>query len=102
MSLTAWGHARRGADTKEAQVSRVEEIIARLGASDPKAQTAALEEAGTAVNDLSAAAVEALRVGPNRFLVAERLHLLGSAVCPSLQRLMRQTEEPETQVLGAL
>jgi hypothetical protein len=47
-------------------------------AVDPADQVSALEDATAAVQQVAAAAVAALRHGPNRFLVAERLHRLAA------------------------
>jgi hypothetical protein len=53
-----------------------------LDTNQVEKQVPALEQATEIVNSLAFKAVDALIRGPNRFLVAERLQLLGSVVVP--------------------
>lgn len=61
-----------------------------------------MTEAAAAFDRVAKAAVAALERGPNRFLIAERLHSLGSVLIPHLEDLSRKATNQEARVLGAM
>ncbi|WP_156041643.1 hypothetical protein [Chondromyces apiculatus] len=80
----------------------VEKIIQGLASGDVERQVAAVEQASVVVGELAAAAVNAFEHGPNHFLIAERLHMLGTTTVPYLQDLLRRPTNEETKTLAAL
>jgi HEAT repeat protein len=77
-------------------------VMEDLGTPQVEKQVPALEQAAEIVNSVAREAVETLRRGPNRFLVAERLNRLGSVVVPHLERLLKESDDSETRILAAL
>lgn len=77
-------------------------VIEDLDSNQVENQIPALEQATKIVNSLAVKAVDALRRGPNRFLVAERLNLLGSVVAPHLEKLLKESDDSETRILAAI
>ncbi|MDF5730343.1 MAG: hypothetical protein PUP92_20555 [Rhizonema sp. PD38] len=80
----------------------LDKVIQNLNTNQVEKQVLALEQATEIVNSLALKAVDTLRRGPNRFLVAERLQLLGSVVIPHLEKLLSESNEEETKILAAL
>ncbi|MBD2776386.1 hypothetical protein [Iningainema tapete] len=80
----------------------LDSVIENLDTNQVEKQVPALEEATEIVNSLARKAVDALIRGPNRFLVAERLQLLGSVVVPHLEKLLQESDDLETKILAAL
>lgn len=77
-------------------------VIENLEKQEVEEQVSALEEATEIVNVLVMKAVEALKRGPNRFLVAERLSNFGVAVVPHLEKLLGECSDRETRILAAM
>lgn len=77
-------------------------VIDDLDTNQVERQVPALEQATEIVNFIAIKAVDALKRGPNRFLVAERLNLLGSVVTPHLEELLKNSDNSETRILAAL
>lgn len=77
-------------------------IIQDLFSEEPPRQAVAIEQAAALVDDLAAAAANALERGHNKFIVAERLHLLGPAIVPHLQNIATKSIGQEARVLAAL
>ena len=80
----------------------LDSVMEDLDSNQVEKQVSALEQATEIVNFLAIKAVEALKRGPNRFLVAERLNLLGSVVVPHLEKLLKSSDNSETRILAAL
>lgn len=74
----------------------------RLASDDPETQTRAVESIAAEVARAAEACVAALGRGPNRFLIAERLHWLGTAAVRPLERLIAEDGDSEARVLGAV
>jgi hypothetical protein len=81
---------------------KFEELIVSLASDAPEVQAPALEALAVEFQRAAEAAVDALARGPNRFLVAERIHRLGSVCVEPLERLLGTSEDPEARVLAAL
>lgn len=79
----------------------LDSVIQNLDTNQVEKQVPALEQATEIVNSLAFKAVDALIRGPNRFLVAERLQLLGSVVVPHLEKLLQESDDLETKILAA-
>lgn len=77
-------------------------VMEDLGTTQVEKQVPALEQAAEIVNSVAREAVETLRRGPNRFLVAERLKRLGSVVVPHLEKLLKESDDAETRILAAI
>ncbi len=77
-------------------------VLENLETTEVDKQVPALEQAAEIVNSVAIKAVEALRKGPNRFLVAERLKCLGSVIVPHLEKLLNESDDSETRILAAL
>jgi hypothetical protein len=77
-------------------------IIERLGSNDPAEQGTAMTDARTAFDAVADAAVSALERGPNRFIIAERLHPLGSILVPRLEKVVQQANAEEARILASL
>jgi hypothetical protein len=79
----------------------LESAINCLLSERPEIQVPAVEELAPAFTRGAEAAVAALERGPNRFLVAERLHRLGSVSIDPLKRLLTNSREPEARILAS-
>lgn len=77
-------------------------VMEDLDTTQVEKQVPALEQATEIVNFIAGKAVDALRKGPNRFLIAERLNRLGSVVVPHLEKLLKEANDSETRILAAL
>ncbi len=77
-------------------------VLENLETTQVDKQVPALEQAAEIVNSVAIKAVEALRKGPNRFLVAERLKCLGSVIVPHLEKLLNESDDSETRILAAV
>ena len=65
-------------------------------------QIPALDQLCQLVNDLVKLAVYKLETGPERFLIAERLHNLGGTAIVPLESLLMRTDNPEVRILASL
>jgi hypothetical protein len=82
--------------------SDIDRITAGLRSKEPQDQVEALELAEALLEQIVQAAVEALERGPNRFLVAERLHWLGSLCRAPLEKLLYTGQSDEAKTLASL
>jgi len=80
----------------------MEELKANLLSDNLEVQIPALDQAWQAVQDLVAIAVQMLENGPERFLVAERLHKFGPTIVEPLQSLLMRSNNEEVKVLASL
>src|SRR5690242_12970901 len=65
-------------------------------------QIPALDQLCELVNCLVKLAVDKLETGPERFLVAERLHNLGGTAIVPLESLLMRTDNREVRILASL
>jgi hypothetical protein len=82
--------------------SGIEKIVAGLASEQPQDQVEAIELAKAVLEQIVTAAVGALERGPNRFLVAERLHWLGSVCREPLEELLKSGHSDEARDLASL
>lgn len=80
----------------------IDQIVERLEGSDPAEQIGAMADATAALERVAKAAVATLDRGPHRFLIAERLHSLGSILAPYLEELLQKTANEEARILSAV
>lgn len=80
----------------------IDNLIADLSSDDIERQATAIERAGVLTHHLAHLSVDALRRGPERYVVAERLAQLGSVVVAPLEELQTQTADAEVRTLSAL
>ncbi|MEG3838013.1 hypothetical protein QUA46_27525 [Microcoleus sp. MON2_D6] len=80
----------------------LELVLENLGSSKIDKQVPAVEQAAEIIDALAAKAVGALKKGPHRLLVAERLSRLGSRAIPHLEKLFTVSNDSETKILAAL
>jgi hypothetical protein len=77
-------------------------LMADLSSNEVEIQIPALDKLCELVGEIVESSVVALRHGPERFLVAERLPRLGSVAVGPLERLLKETQDEETQILASL
>jgi hypothetical protein len=77
-------------------------VLTALRSSDGDEQVAAVSSAADIVATLAREAVDALRRGPYRLLIAERLAAFGSAAVAPLMELCTTTEDEEVKVHASL
>lgn len=77
-------------------------IIEQLESSEPAVQVPALEQLAREFVRVAELAVLALERGPNRFLIAERLHWLGTVAVRPLERLVAGNGDAEARFFGAV
>jgi hypothetical protein len=80
----------------------VDRMISDMTSGQPDRQIPALDQACHLVNHLVQIAVDALEAGPERFLVAERLHWLGPTAVGPLEVLLMRTDNSEVRILASL
>lgn len=83
-------------------VFNLDRAIEYLETNQIDKQVSALEDATEMVNFLAIKAVDALRRGPNRFLIAERLNRFGSVIVPHLEELLKNSDNSEARILAAI
>ncbi len=77
-------------------------LIENLDSKQIDQQIPAIEEATNILETLAIKAVESLKDSSNRFLVAERLSRFGSIIIPHLEKLLKQSNDSEVQILVSL
>ncbi len=77
-------------------------IRSGLMGGGPEDQAEALKLAKSLFERVARDAVDALRRGPNRFIVAERLHWLGSVCREPLQEILSSSAAGEAKILASL
>jgi hypothetical protein len=80
----------------------VDRMISDLTSGELDLQIPALEQVCQVVDHLVKSAVHTLETGPERFLIAERLHRLGPTAVGPLESLLMNTENAEVRILGSL
>src|SRR6266496_609610 len=80
----------------------VDTIVRDLSSVQLDRQIPALEQLCEVVNYLVEVAVDRLEAGPERFLVAERLHKLGGTAVGPLELLLMKTDNGEVKILASL
>lgn len=81
---------------------RWNDLRGMLSSADPQSQARAVEELVDSVDEGIGLAMNALEVGPNRYLIAERLAKLKGILMPRLERLLDTGASPEARTLAAL
>ena len=77
-------------------------VITDLSSNQVEKQIAALDKAGEIVDVLVRKAVDALKCGPDRLFVAERLYRFGSVVIPPLGDLLEPSDDSEVHILASM
>ena len=80
----------------------VNRLISDLISGQLDTQIPALEQVCELVNHLVKVAVDVLETGPERFLIAERLHRLGATAVDPLQVLVMKTDNAEVRILASM
>ena len=78
------------------------ELRSNLLSEDLERKIPALDAACELVQEVVKIGVQILEKGPERFLVAERLHRLGPTIIEPLQSLLIRSNESEVQILASL
>ncbi len=81
---------------------KVNRIRRNLNSNHPENQCEALEAAKALFQQIAEDAVAALERGPNRFLLAERLHWLGTSCREPLEKILAKEGDEEPRILAAL
>lgn len=80
----------------------LQSVIENLSSNEIEPQIVAVEKAAEISNFLTAKAIEALKKGPHRYFVSERLYRFGSAVVKPLEELLKESDDSETKILASL
>ena len=80
----------------------LQSVVENLESDRIELQGPAVEEAVDIANVLVVKAVDALRRGPHRFPIAERISRFGSIALPHVEQLFRESQDSEVQLLCAL
>jgi hypothetical protein len=81
---------------------RIEEIVAALEGREASAQASALDESAVVFHLVAEACVNALKRGPFRVIVAERIGRLGSVIIPRLEHVLLDDVELEAKIYAAI
>ncbi len=76
--------------------------LAELKGDDLETQVIAVEQLTGMVNLIAVEMVEALRVSPAPFLIAERIHKIGTVIVEPLERLVKESGDWEIKTLASL
>lgn len=80
----------------------VNSLITDLSSNQVEIQISSLDQLCDLAGHIAELGVVALERGPVRFLIAERLHRLGSIVVDPLEELLKETQDNEVQILASL
>ena len=80
----------------------LQSVVENLESDRIELQGLAIEEAIEIANVLVVKAVDALRRGPDRFPIAERISRFGSIALPHVKTLFRESKDSEVKLLCAL